>query len=69
MKTTWFEVWADEGHSVPYILLLRPASQGFEVLDLAERNKKVFESPAYDEARMWLLEDEFVLVGRKEIDD
>jgi len=69
MKTGWYEVWADEGHAIPYVLLLRPVEQAFEVLDPAEGNRKVFESPNYDDARMWLLEDEYVLVGRKEIDD
>jgi hypothetical protein len=69
MKTNWYEVWADEGLPVPYVLLLRPAQGAFEVLDPAEGNKKVFESPRYDDARMWLLEDEYVLVGRKEVDD
>jgi hypothetical protein len=69
MKTSWYELWADEGLPVPYILLLRPTQGAFEVLDPAEDNKKVFESPSYDDARMWLLEDEYVLVGRKELDD
>ena len=69
MKTNWYEVWADEGLPVPYILLLRPGERTFEILDPAEGNKKVFESPKYDDARMWLLEDEYVLVGRKELDD
>ena len=68
MNTDWYEVWADEGHSVPYLLLLRRAAEAFEVFDPAERNKKVFDSRSYEEARKRLLEDEFVLVGRKEVD-
>ena len=69
MKTSWYEVWADEGTPVPYLLLLRPVQQTYEILDPAEGNQKVFETPSYDDARIWLLEDEYVLVGRKELDD
>jgi hypothetical protein len=61
MSATWYEVWADEGHDVPYVLLLRPARAEFEIRDPAEKNRIVFESPRYDDAKMWLLEDEFVL--------
>ena len=69
MSENWYEFWADEGLSVPYVLLLRPRSNGFEVLDPAVGNKKVFASESYEEAMMWLQEDEYVLVGRKNIDD
>jgi hypothetical protein len=69
MNMGWYEVWADEGHDVPYVLLLRPAARGFEVLDPTNGNKKVFESTSYEDAKMWLLEDEYVLVGRKELDE
>ena len=37
---------------------------GFEVLDPAEG--ETFEPSTYEDARMRLLEDEYVLVGRKE---
>jgi hypothetical protein len=66
MNTRWYEVWADEGHDVPYLLLMRPCESGFEILDPKEANGKVFEATTYDEARLWLLEDEFSRVGRKE---
>jgi hypothetical protein len=68
MSTNWYEVWADEGHDVPYVLLLRPAAGGYEILDPAEGNRRAFQAGEYEEARMWLLEDEFVRVGRKELD-
>ena len=68
MKTNWYEVWADEGLQVPYLLLLRPCERGYEILDPSEGNKKTFESTNYDDARTWLLDDEYVLVGRKELD-
>jgi len=69
MKTNWYEIWVDEGLSVPYVLLLRPTERAFEILDPAQGNKKAFEAQSYEDARMWLLEDEYVLVGRKELDD
>jgi hypothetical protein len=69
MNSDWYEIWADEGHPIPYVLMLRPTSGGFEILDPASANKRVFQSPNYDDAKMWLLEDEFVLVGRKKLDE
>lgn len=69
MNQNWYEVWADEGHSVPYLLLLRPSAQVFEVLDPLESNKQVFQARTYEDVKMWLLEDEFVLVGRKQVDE
>lgn len=69
MKLNWYEIWADEGLPVPYVLLLRPTGRAFEILDPSQGNKKALEAPTYDDARMWLLEDEYVLVGRKELDD
>jgi hypothetical protein len=33
MSINWYEVWADEVLSVPFILLLRPSSNGFEIID------------------------------------
>jgi hypothetical protein len=69
MSMNWYEIWADEGHAVPYVLLLRPVHEGFEVLDPTNGNKSVLVSSSYEDAKMWLLEDEYVLVGRKELDE
>lgn len=68
MRPNWYEVWADETHDVPYLLLLRPCEEGFEVLDPAEGNKRSFVASEYESVKLWLLEDEFERVGRKEID-
>ncbi len=65
----WYEVWADETHAVPYLLIVRPAEGGVEVLDPVEGNGRVHFVVNYEDAKMWLLEDEFVRVGRKERDD
>ena len=69
MSATWYEVWANEGLDVPYILILRPTERGFEIIDPVESNRRVFSSEKYDDARFWLGEDEFVFVGRKELDE
>ena len=69
MSEGWYEVWADEGHEVPYLLLLRPCAAGFEVLDPAQGNSKAFETSNYEEAKNFLLEDEFTLIGRKQIEE
>lgn len=69
MKETWYEVWADEGYDAPVLLILRPTEGGYEVLDPGQGHKQLFWSEKYDEARWWLSEDEFVRVGRKELDD
>jgi hypothetical protein len=65
----WYEVWADEGHPVPCVLLLRPTEGGYEILDPGQGNRQLFRSEKCEDARFWLLEDEFVLVGRKELDE
>ena len=69
MTENWYELWADEGPSVPCVLMVRPSSKGFEVLDLAAGDKKVFESQHYQEVVYWLREDEYELVARKQIDN
>lgn len=64
MISTWFEVWVDNGLSVPYVLLVMPDSeqQDIAVIDPKEDNKVVFRSGDYDTVKFWLLEDEYSLV-------
>jgi hypothetical protein len=69
MTIGWYELWADDQDPVPYILLLRPTAGGYEILDPAQGNQKAFETPSLEDARTWLSEDEFELVGHKEVDD
>jgi hypothetical protein len=61
----WFEVWAEETDDVPYLLILSPSlteKDKFVIIDPKENNRVVDVLPDYDSARLWLLEDEFVLV-------
>jgi hypothetical protein len=68
VNTGWFEVWADDSHDVPYILVLIGGDGTFRIFDPREGNKLCFESNDYDTATSWLCEDEFELVGRKNIE-
>jgi hypothetical protein len=61
-KSDWdfVEVWIDPMLSPPYILLLLGDPAGScRVYDPAENYKVVFSSATYDEAQIWLLEDEY----------
>ena len=58
MNNEWFEVWASDSTELPYLLLLRPSGAGFEILDPAEKNRKVHEASTYEDARYWLLEQD-----------
>lgn len=69
VSARWYEVWVDEGQPVPYLLLLRPGATSFEGLDPREGNRRVFVAERHEDAAMWLCEDEFVRVGRKELDE
>ena len=62
MNDIWYEVWTDESTDIPYILLLIYRSEGpewFAILDPREGNRLVFAASSYEEAKLWLLEDEF----------
>jgi hypothetical protein len=65
MSEQWYEVWADESLTTPYILLVLPGEQtagGVIILDPKEGSKVVYAAPSYDGARDWLLEDEYTRV-------
>jgi hypothetical protein len=60
----WYEAWSDESFDVPYILIMGQLKNGGEIMifDPKEDNKIVFRSNSYDEAKLWLLEDEYTMV-------
>ena len=67
-KTEWYEVWADESPTIPYLLLVRgqPGRLEIEVHDPCENNQIVFTASDYETVRLWLLEDEYTLIeGRR----
>lgn len=62
VKSNWefAEVWIDAMLSPPYILLLLGERTGnCCVYDPAEGYKVIFTSSTYEEAQLWLLEDEY----------
>jgi hypothetical protein len=64
-KNDWsfLEVWADPTAFPPYVLTLVGMKSGsFVVFDPAAKNAKVFEGRTYEQARNFLLEDEYTLV-------
>jgi hypothetical protein len=63
VRRRWFEVWADEGLDPPYLLLLRPVPDGFEVLDPIRGWEVAYRAATYDDARLWLVDDEYTQVG------
>ncbi len=54
------EVWIDPMLSPPYVLLLLSDSDGnCRIYDPSQSYKIVFSSDSYDQAQLWLLEDEY----------
>ena len=62
VKDEWsfLEVWIDPMQSPPYLLMLMGDHMGVcRVCDPVENYKVVLTSQSYEEAQLWLLEDEF----------
>ncbi|UBF24525.1 hypothetical protein K9N68_22930 [Kovacikia minuta CCNUW1] len=62
VKRNWefTEVWIDPMLSPPYVLVLLGDRTGnCQIFDPAEGYKAVFSSSIYEEAQLWLLEDEY----------
>ena len=62
VKDEWnfLEVWIDPMQSPPYLLMLMGDRIGVcHVCDPVENYKVVLTSQSYEEAQLWLLEDEF----------
>lgn len=62
VKDEWdfLEIWIDSMQSPPYLLMLMGDRMGVcRICDPVENNKIVLTSQGYEEAQLWLLEDEF----------
>lgn len=58
------ELWIDPTASPPYTLILLSDRAGNTcIFDPAKNYEVIFSSSTYDEARLWLLEDEFERVN------
>ena len=66
----WYEVWANNTTDPPYLLIVRHLKTEHAVIDPKEENRVIFRSATYESAKLWLLEDEYVLVrGRMDFDE
>jgi hypothetical protein len=64
MTYDWYEVWVSDTTDIPYVLLLLhdpDRSNAMIIVDPKEDNKIVHTTSTYEEAKLWLLEDEFTL--------
>jgi hypothetical protein len=62
VKDNWsfLEVWVDPMQSPPYVLLLLGDEFGnCHVFDPAKSYERIKVCPTYEEAQLWLLEDEY----------
>ena len=65
MSRDWYEVWVDESADVPYALFVFPDTTrtgGIVIIDPKEGDKVVYVASTYEEAKLWLLEDEYTRV-------
>jgi len=59
----FLEIWVDPTAFPPYVLMLLNDNKGYwYILDPIERDKILFFSQSYEDAKMWLLEDEYECV-------
>jgi hypothetical protein len=60
----WYEVWVSDSPTLPYVLIVIPDEEGaggVMVIDPQEDQKVVYRATEYENAKLWLLEDEFRL--------
>ena len=73
VKDEWnfLEVWIDPMQSPPYLLMLMGDRTGVcHICDPVEKYRVVLTSKSYEEAQLWLLEDEFEPIrGRLSVED
>jgi hypothetical protein len=56
----FLEIWVDPMQSPPYLLMLLGDESGrCQILDPAEQYKLIKRCDSYDQAQLWLLEDEY----------
>ncbi len=60
LSQVFMEVWVDPMQSPPYLLMLLSDESGrCQILDPAEQYKLIKRCESYDQAQLWLLEDEY----------
>lgn len=66
---TFIEVWTDATSKVPYLLLLVADQDGFKIYDPKDNYNEVFSASTYEEAKLWLVEDEYERVDGRITED
>ena len=57
------ETWVDPTASPPYVLMLLLDATGcWQVVDPAQGYQALYSTSSYDEAKLWVLEDEYEAV-------
>jgi hypothetical protein len=59
MNQPWYEVWVDEGLTPPYVLLVLPDVANKVVVFDPKENRIAHEASGYEDAKLWLQEDEY----------
>ncbi len=60
------ELWIDATASPPYVLVLLSHESGkTQIYDPAEQYQVIFAGATYEEAKLWLLEDEYERVEQR----
>ena len=65
MNRDWYEVWVDDTRDIPYPLFVFPDESrngGILIIDPKEGDRVVHTASTYEEAKLWLLEDEYTLI-------
>lgn len=59
----FIEIWLDIGLNPPYVLQLIHDKDGqYQIIDPQENYKILYSTQSYEEARYWLVEDEYQIV-------
>jgi hypothetical protein len=57
---SFLEIWVDPMQLPPYLLMILCDESGYcQILDPAEQYKLIKRCDSYDQAQLWLLEDEY----------
>jgi hypothetical protein len=59
MNQPWYEVWVDEGLTSPYVLLVLPDTGNKVVVFDPKENRIAYQASRYEDAKLWLQEDEY----------
>ena len=67
VESEWYELWTDETLTPPYVLILLYSEKiGYQIFDPVEsREKPIHTCATYEDAKIWMLEDEYEQIGER----